>query len=222
MPRPRNTVTRESLLAHGLQFASHRGLAAVSIAPIAAQAGIKKSSFFTHFPTKESLQIALLDTAAFRFRETVLVPATHERAGRRRLRRVFELWMGWTTRAGLTGDIFVAAANELDDMPGPVRDHLVSLQEFWIQGLVGLVQEAVEIGELPEDTDPRQVTFEVTGLYLAHQATKRLLRDDSADARGLGAFDRLLDSPPRRSPKPSDQRKKSPRQVKSRSSKQQR
>jgi AcrR family transcriptional regulator len=141
MPRPRNTVTRESLVTHGLRFASDRGLAAVSIAPIAARAGIKKSSFFTHFPTKESLQITLLDAAAFQFRETVLVPATHVRAGRRRLRRVFELWIGWTARAGLTGDVFVAAANELDDMRGPVRDHLVSLQEFWIQGLVGLVQE---------------------------------------------------------------------------------
>ena len=198
MARTRGRITRESLVAHGLRFASERGLAAVSIAPIAARAGIKKSSFFTHFPTKESLQIALLDAAAIQFREVVLVPATRDPAGLARLRRLFDLWIGWTTRAGLTGDPFVAAANELDDMRGPVRDHLVSLQQFWIQSLVGLLQDAVDAGELPGDTDSRQFAFEVAGVYLAHQSTKRLLRDDTADARARLALERLLTSPPRR------------------------
>jgi AcrR family transcriptional regulator len=198
MKSRRGEVTRESLVRHGLKFASERGLAGVSIAPIAAQAGIRKSSFFTHFPTKESLQIALLDAAGYLFRDAVLLPAGRAGVGVGRLRSLFESWLGWTERVGLTGDIFVAATNELDDMSGAVRDRLVSLQEFWMQGLAGFIQDAIDAGNLPEQTDVKQLAFELAGIYLAHQSTKRLMRDGSADSRALAAFDRLVASPPLR------------------------
>jgi AcrR family transcriptional regulator len=199
MKNRRGEITRESLVRHGLKFASDRGLAGVSIAPIAAQAGITKSSFFTHFPTKESLQIALLDAAGYLFRDAVLLSASRAGAGLDRLRRLFESWLGWTERVGLTGDIFVAATNELDDMDGAVRDRLVSLQEFWIQGLAGFIQDAIDTGDLAEQTDVKQLAFELAGIYLAHQSTKRLMRDGSADNRALAAFDRLVATPPLRS-----------------------
>jgi AcrR family transcriptional regulator len=167
----------------------------VSIGPITARAGITKSSFFTHFKTKESLQVALLDTAGYLFRDAVLLPAAASQSGLARLRRLFELWLGWTERVGLTGDVFVAAANELDDVKGAVRDRLVSLQELWLQGLVGFVQDAIDAGDLPENTDSKQLAFELAGIYLAHHSTKRLLHDRSADRRALAAFDRLMSAP---------------------------
>jgi AcrR family transcriptional regulator len=195
-------VTHALLIKHGLRFASERGLAGVSIAPLAERSGIRKSSFFAHFQTKESLQIGLLNAAAELFRDHVLVKAGNERHGVARLRLLFELWLDWPQHAGMSGDLFVAASTELDDMPGPVRNHLVALQEIWIQSLVGFVHDAIADGGLAADTDPKQVAFEIAGIYLAFHTTSRLLRDGSARTRALHALERLLGRPARRTKAP--------------------
>jgi AcrR family transcriptional regulator len=189
-------ATHERLIESGLRYASEHGLAAVSIAPLAAEAGLKKSSFFAHFPSKEQLQVSLLEAAATRFGDLVLVPALSVPVGLRRLRRLFALWLEWTHKARLAGDIFVSASLEFAESAGPVRDRLRSLQRIWIQALEGYVQDAVNTKDLPDNADTQQLAFEMIGFYLVHEWARRLLRDDAAAARAKSAMERLLSSPP--------------------------
>jgi AcrR family transcriptional regulator len=195
--REGTSTTKQQLLMCGLRRASMNGLTSVSIAPLAAEAGLKKASFFSHFANKETLQVELLDAAAASFRKSVLEPVAPLPPGLARLRRLLELWVGWTARSALPGGCpFVAASAELDDTPGPVRDHLVKIQSAWVARIRADVVEAISLGELPAATDPQQVTFEIFGLYLAYHWTSRLLHDHSARAGALAGFNRLFEVPP--------------------------
>ena len=54
--RPKNPVSKATLLqAAGMAFAE-RGYAGASMADIASRAGIQKASLFHHFPTKDLLK----------------------------------------------------------------------------------------------------------------------------------------------------------------------
>ena len=195
-PEPRKGArTRARVVAAALKEASTRGLEAVSLAPLAAEAGLSKSGLFAHFGSKEALQLEVLDAAEAAFRAAVWEPAQATAAGVARLRAVFDAWVGWSGRAGLPGGCpFVGAAAELDDQPGPVRDHLVASQERWFRALAGLAREAVRGGEFRADLDARQFAADVLGAYLAYHWTARLLGHADAAGRARCAFDALVDA----------------------------
>ena len=73
---------------------------------------------------------------------------------------------------------------EFDARGGPVRDTVARLFLLWRRRLAQEVRTAVGQGELPPDTDPEQVGFEVVGIYLA--------ADPSAADRARRALDRIL------------------------------
>lgn len=198
--RSKGVVTHARLIDEGLRIASQFGLAGMSIGPLASAVGLQKSSFFAHFPTKESLQVSLIEAAASRFGDTVLIPAAAAPPGIQRLRRVFQLWLRWPKEARLHGDLFVVAAAEFDVLADPVRRRLTSMQQLWMQALSGNVQDAVNAGELHEQTDPQQFAFETVGLYLTAIWADRVLRDPLAERRATAAFERLLEAPPVRRP----------------------
>ena len=187
--------THQRILGHGLEIASERGLAGVSLGGLAERAGMSKSGLFAHFRSKEELQVELLDAAEGSLRREV-APAMEEPEGLPRLRALVGRWLGWASRSGLPGGCpLYGAAFELDDAEdGPVRDHLVESKGGWSMMLEGLVKEAVALGHLRGDADVRQFVWQLDGIYLAHHVSQRLARDPEADARALAAFEALVAS----------------------------
>jgi AcrR family transcriptional regulator len=198
MPDEAIAPAKTRLLTIGAAMASERGLAAVTFGALAAAAAVSKSGLFAHFPSKEALQVELLDRAAADFRQTVIAAGREAAPGLPRLARIFQAWLGWTAASGWAGGCpFVAAAAEFDDVAGPVRDHLVAQQRSWLDALAHYVADAVARGDLPADTDAEQTAWEIQGIYLIHHFTRRLLDDAAAPARAQAAFARLLADPPR-------------------------
>ncbi|HXI20661.1 MAG TPA: hypothetical protein VNH46_06230, partial [Gemmatimonadales bacterium] len=115
--------TRDTILHHATQLASKVGLCGLTIGTLAEDLALSKSGLFAHIGSKEQLQILVLERAAHDFIEAVVRPALREPRGEPRIRALFERWLAWD-RDGLLpgGCVFVAAASELDDRPGPVRD----------------------------------------------------------------------------------------------------
>ncbi len=186
--------TRARLLDAGLDLLSQEGLSGLSLSRIADAAGLSKSGLFAHVRSKDQLEIALLDAGADLARQTVLVPALHAPPGLRRLRVLIAHWLGWSARAGLHGGCPVAAALfELDDRPGPVRDHVAMLEQRWRALLAGMTKEAVARGELHQDLDVEQFVWELCGIYLSHHAASRFLHDPLAATRAEHAVDALIE-----------------------------
>ncbi|MCA0891803.1 TetR/AcrR family transcriptional regulator [Qipengyuania flava] len=186
-------ATKLRLLDEGLDQLSVSGVEGITLGRLAGATGMSKSGFFAHFRSKEQLQIELLDQAADTARIHVIEPAFTCAPGLPRLRRLLELWLGWSQRAGLRGGCPIAAALfELDDINGEVRDHVERLEHFWRGVLKSLVTDAVKLGHLDHDLEVDQVVWELCGIYLSHHVSIRFLRSDDADARAQRAISSLL------------------------------
>jgi AcrR family transcriptional regulator len=185
--------TRRSILDQALRLASAQGLHQVTIGLLAEAAGLSKSGLFAHFRSKEQLQLAVLREASDRFVSKVLAPALREPRGEPRLRAFFENWVRWDSEEFPGGCPFQAAADELDDQPGPVRDYLVETQRDCFDSMATIARAGVEAGRLRADLDPRQLAYELFGIMLAFHHAHRLLRDPDADKRARTAFEALLE-----------------------------
>jgi AcrR family transcriptional regulator len=185
--------TRGTILDASWKLATELGLEGLTLGRLAEELDLSKSGLFAHFGSKDELQTATLARAAERFAEIVILPALQATGGESRLRALFERWLDWPRRARQPGGcIFVAAAAELDDRPGPAREKLVALQREWRDTLARVVKRAQDLGDLRRDADPEQLAFEIQGIGLACHETTRLLRDPRALERARAAFERLL------------------------------
>lgn len=185
--------TRTAILDEALKVASKLGLEGLTIGGLADATGMSKSGLFAHFGSREELQLAVLEHAAQRYGETVLMPALKIERGLPRLRAMFERWLDWASASGLPGGcIMIAAAHEYDDRPGPIRDALIANQHRGNAVMRKAVRLAIEEGHLKPDTDPEQISFELLGIVLVTHNHRRLLGDKEARKRALTAFDQLI------------------------------
>jgi len=192
-PTTKGEQTRAAILDEALKVASRLGLEGLTIGGLAVASGMSKSGLFAHFGSREDLQLAVLEHAAQRYGETVLMPVLRIERGLPRLRAMFERWLEWTIASGLPGGcVMIAAAAEYDDRPGPIRDAVIANQHRGNAVTQKAVRLAVEEGHLRADTDPEQIAFELLGIVLASHNHRRLLGDREARKRALTAFDELI------------------------------
>jgi len=185
--------TRSQILAAAVQQASESGFESLTIGTLAERTGLSKSGLFAHFGSKQELQVAALDEAARRFTESVFLPALKAPRGLRRLRALFEGWIGWTERASLPGGCPIdAASHEYKHRPGPMRDAILERERQLGRELAKAVQLAIDTGELAATADPHQVAFEFLGILLAFYRSELVLGAEEARKRALVAFERLL------------------------------
>ena len=185
--------TRAAILDAALRIVSKAGLDGLTIGTLADATEMSKSGLFAHFGSREELLLAVLAHGQAEFTEVVFQPAIAKPRGLPRLKAMFINWLDWTESAELPGGCpMIGGATEFDDKPGPVRDMLAGGQRTWIDTLKRTVRQAVDEGQLPADTDPEQIAFEMFGIALVVHHHRRLLGYPKARARALAALDKLL------------------------------
>jgi AcrR family transcriptional regulator len=186
-------ATRDRIVEAALRVASVEGLEGISLSRVAADVGMSKSGLFAHFLSKEQLQVDVIAAASAKFAEIVVRPALAEPRGEPRLRSLFEHWLTWERHESLPGGcVFMHAAAELDDHPGPARDALVASQRQWLSTIARAVRICIEAGHFRSDLDPEQFAFQTYGLVLGFYNARRLLQDPTAEARVRRAFDEMV------------------------------
>jgi AcrR family transcriptional regulator len=194
MSASKGELTRERIVERAGLLASREGIEGLTLGVLAADLGMSKSGLFAHFRSKEHMQLVILEAWVARFQERVIRPALRARRGLPRLRQLFKLWLAWLAESDSPGGcLFVAAASELDDKTGPVRDYLVEQQKQLVDLLAGLAQAAVAMDELRADIDVRQLAFEIQGIIFATHHGLRLLREPKVVERARVAFERLYE-----------------------------
>jgi len=120
----------------------------------------------TLFGTKQRLQLATVESAAQRFRETVLEPA--RQAAPRGIHRIVALLDAWIAysrdRIFPGGCFFAAAVADFDSKPGPVRDAIARAYDDWGDYVRVSLGYAIAQGELAPDADAEQLAFEFMAL----------------------------------------------------------
>jgi AcrR family transcriptional regulator len=185
--------TRAAILDEAIVIASQVGFEALTIGQLAERADMSKSGLFAHFRSKEQLQLQALERARERFIDAVVRPALASPRGERRVRALFDGWLSWVETSLPGGCIFIAAAAEVDDRAGPLRDAVVQHERDLFEMISTVAGTAVAEGEWRADLDPDQFGFEMHAILLAHHHAFRLMRDDRAAAHTRTAFESLVD-----------------------------
>jgi len=174
-------------------IASVEGLERLTIGRLAVELGMSKSGVLGHFGSKEVLQLEVVDEAAAVFTREVADRAAGAEHGFPRLLALSGAWVSYLERGVFPGGCFFTAAGvEFDDRPGRVRDAVAALTGVWEGDLRRQARLAVEAGDLPADTDPDQVVFELLGATFALNHALRLHGDSSALPRARRVMARVL------------------------------
>ena len=184
--------TKRAIVDQALELASTVGLDKVTIGALASATGMSKSGLFSHFHSKEQLQLQVLDQARRRFIDVVIAPALKKPRGEARLRSIFESTLKQWEEELPGGCIFHAVSAELDDQPGPARDYLIQTQRDYADTLRRAAEIAVEEGQLREGLDLDQFVFEFSSITAAYHHFGRLLGNPDAEQRARTMFEGLL------------------------------
>ncbi len=87
-----------------------------------------------------------------------------------------------------SGCFFVTASSEVAGRHGPVRDRVALYQRQWRELLTQSTKEAQAAGELPRDTDPEQLAFEIGAMLAGTNITAVLHSDNTAIDRARRAI----------------------------------
>jgi AcrR family transcriptional regulator len=173
----RGEETRRLVLQRAVELASVEGLDGLTIGRLAGELELSKSGIFALFGSKEELQLAAISHAENIFRAHVLTPAFKADPGRPRLAALLDHWLTYSRSRVFPGGCFFAAASaEFDARPGRVHDAIRQGQHLWHALVERLITEAVAAGDLPADTDPPQLAFELLALTNAAN-TEGILTD---------------------------------------------
>jgi AcrR family transcriptional regulator len=184
--------TRAAILDEAIAIASQVGFDALTIGQLAERTDMSKSGLFAHFKSKEQLQLQALDRARERFIDVVVRPALATSRGEPRARALFEGWLTWIETSLPGGCIFIAAAAEVDDRPGSLRDAVVKHEHDLMEMITTVAGTAVAEGQWRSDLDLEQFGFEMYGILLAHHHSFRLMHDARANERTRAAFESLV------------------------------
>jgi hypothetical protein len=125
----------------------------------------------------------------------VVAPALQRPRGIPRIEALFDHWLAWSKDPSIPGGcLFIAAANELDDRPGPVRDQLVAYQQDWFDALTTAARIAVQEGHFRDDLDVKQFAYDFYSIALVYHHFSRLLKDPEAESRARASVARLIDA----------------------------
>jgi AcrR family transcriptional regulator len=170
--------TRSEVTQAAVERASVEGLEGLTIGRLADEARMRKSSVFSLFGSKQELQLAALEGAVEQFTDEVWAPVAGERPGLPRLLALCDRWLAYHERGAMPGGCFLTTATvEYDARPGPLRDAVARTMKRWFGVLEQEVATAIEAGDLPADTNARDVAFQLNALAAAASYGFQLSRD---------------------------------------------
>ncbi|WP_330232379.1 TetR/AcrR family transcriptional regulator [Nocardia sp. NBC_00508] len=186
--------SRASIARRAADVASVEGLTGISIGRLAGDLGLSKSGIATLFGSKESLQLAAVQSARQVFIDAVITPSMREPRGLPRLHALVERWFGQVTDPAFPGGCFrVATIAEFDSRPGPVRDAIAEDRRDWLALLVKEIRRAQEQGHLGERSAD-VIAFELDAVIAAAH-TARQMGDERGVATARAVVDDLLGGP---------------------------
>lgn len=182
--------TRDAILDTAVEVAFSVGLGGLTIGALAARREMSKSGLFAHFRSKEALQLAVLDRARETFVDQVVRPALLSPRGEPRVRELFERWLAADRTPGCC--LFVKAATEFDNQPGPLRDRIAQDHQDMLDTIAQVCRSGVSAGHVRADADPEQFAHDLYGVMLVFYLKHRLLADQAAETRTRAAFESLF------------------------------
>lgn len=165
--------TRETLMAEAEKLIRTRGYAAFSYADLSKLVGIRKSSIHHHFPSKEALGAAIIDTYLIKFEDALQNLLDTASTARERLTRYMDFFAA-SMNSGLL-PLCGALAAEKSALPSRLQDRVRYFFELHLKWLSGVVSAGIRTNELRSDLEvdasSRLILSTIEGASLVAWAT---------------------------------------------------
>lgn len=134
LPPVKDSEPRARLLATASQLFYREGVNSVGVERIVSEANVTRATFYRHFPSKQDLVLAYLQSAHDVIEERMAVALAIEDP-KARLRALGEDIAAQVQSPGFAGCAFIKVASEFDDPDGPVR-RAVAAHRAWFAEIV--------------------------------------------------------------------------------------
>ncbi|AKS04718.1 TetR/AcrR family transcriptional regulator [Pseudomonas trivialis] len=180
--------TRSDLLTSAEILLRTKGYAAFSYADLADDIRIKKASIHHHFPTKEGLAIAIVESYLFRFRKQLDAINDENISVIDRL-NAFALMFAQSSQNGML-PLCGALAAELLALPESLREMTKVFFEIHLNWLHSNIKLGQELGELKAELNVINVSRLILNTLEGGSFVSWALNDDYQQSSG---FDFVLD-----------------------------
>lgn len=169
--------TKERLLHSGLLMMLEHGYNDLGIQALLDATGIPKGSFYHHFEGKEDFALQAIDLYSAKAHEqldaTLLDPS---RPPLDRVRAFFERTIESYAAQGYLGCFFGALGQELSGVNELFRRKISGCLDMIGERIAGCLEEARRRGELPPETDARQMAELLIDCWEGAALRSRLVR----------------------------------------------
>jgi TetR/AcrR family transcriptional repressor of nem operon len=159
--------TRDHLLQVGLRRIRSAGYASTGVKEILDEADVPKGSFYHHFASKEAFAKEVLGLYVRGERERAeKILGDGKAAPLRRLRRYFEeLIAVYGPTAEISGCMVGNLSLEMADHSDSIQSLLHQSFANWQPGIAGILQEAIDRGELAKSNKPQELASFLLNSY---------------------------------------------------------
>jgi len=167
MTRKLNVEARRRILEAARELFLERGLRGVSMEDVASAAGLKKANLFHYYPSKECLELAVLEQAASEMKEQVeaqlsakgrdpvgAVASMFEQAGR-----------GMRERRCRGGCFLGNLAQEASDHNETIRVRVSEFLRYWTDQLASFLDRGRTSGYFRPELEPRTAAEAILALF---------------------------------------------------------
>lgn len=177
--------TREILLKETETLLRTRGYAAFSYADLAEKVGIRKASIHHHFPTKEALGAALIDSYLDDFRAALTAILERETAATDRLARYTEFFV--SSMEGGMMPLCGALSAEAFVLPQSLQERVKGFFELHLDWLSQVIRDGKKAGELKAELKPRQTATLILSTLEGASLVAWALKDPSTIKPAISA-----------------------------------
>jgi len=159
--------TRDHLLQVGLRRIHSMGYAATGVKDILDEADVPKGSFYHYFPSKEAFVKEVLALYARGENErTEKILRSGKGSPLKRLRRYFEeLITVYGPTAKISGCMVGNLSLEMADHSDSIQSLLHQSFSKWQTGIAGILQEAMDRGDLAKSNKPQELASFLLSSY---------------------------------------------------------
>lgn len=167
MARKLNVEARRRILEAARELFLEKGLKGASMDDVAVAAGLKKANLFHYYPTKESLELAVLEQAAGEMKEQLdaqlsleardpvgAVASMFEQAGR-----------GMRARRCRGGCFLGNVAQEVSDHNETIRVRVWEFLRYWTDQLASFLDRGRASGYFRPELEPRPAAEAILALF---------------------------------------------------------